>query len=136
MAKQFAAKKQCVIDQYAKYEILPGVNLNGKLTLGENIADLGGVKLAYGAYRHLRKDAKDPIVAEGLNEDQLFFLAVAQSWCTKARDAEARRLVTVDSHSPPRFRVIGSLQSLPEFSAAYACEEESYMNPKDRCEVW
>ena len=133
---QFKARGQCVVDQYDTYEALPGVNVNGKLTLGENIADLGGTKLAFSAYRSLRKDAKQLYRAEGLSEDQVFFIASGQAWCSKARDAEVERRITVDNHSPPNFRVFGALSSVPEFAEAFSCQQGTAMNPADRCEVW
>jgi putative endopeptidase len=77
------------VDQYASFEPLPGLNVNGKLTLGENIADIGGLKLAYAAYRSLR-EGEAPLVADGFSEDQQFFLANAQIWCSKVREAEAK----------------------------------------------
>jgi hypothetical protein len=83
VATQFLAKQQCVIEQYSGYEALPGLAINGQLTLGENIADMGGVKLAFHAYRALRAGAGDPAVADGFSEDQQFFLAVGQAWCAK-----------------------------------------------------
>jgi putative endopeptidase len=135
VAKQFNGKKQCLINQYDKYEVLPGVHVNGKLTLGENIADLGGVKLAFHAYKKLRK-GKKPIVAGGYSEDQQFFLAVAQAWCTKSREKTSRMLINVDPHSPPKFRVNGSVTSMPEFAEAFSCKANTPMNPADRCTVW
>lgn len=133
---KFDAKTQCVVKQYASYEGLPGVKLNGKLTLGENIADLGGVKLAYLAYKRLAAREKQRVVADGFNEDQQFFLSVAQVWCSKVREAYARMKITVDPHSPPRFRVIGSLSSLPAFSKAFSCQPKKPMNPETQCAVW
>lgn len=132
----FKAKGQCLVEQYQTFEPIPGVKLNGKLTLGENIADLGGIKLAFRAYRSLRADAKVKMRAEGLDEDQQFFVSVGQAWCTKAREAEVRRRVVVDSHSPPRYRVLGALQNTPEFAEAFGCAEGTPMHPVSTCEVW
>ena len=133
--KDFEKRLSCVEEQYAQYEPLPGLNLNGKLTLGENVADMGGVKLAFKAYQALR-EGKEPVKAGGFTEDQQFFLATGQIWCAKVREEEARNRVQNDPHSPPRFRVNGSLQNLPEFAEAFSCEPGTPMNPKDRCEVW
>ncbi len=132
----FETQTQCVAEQYESYEPLPGLHLKGKLTLGENIADMGGVKLAFDAYRQLRAEAERPIVAEGFTEDQQFFLATAQIWCANTREAEIRRRVQTDPHSPPRFRVNGSLSNLPEFAEAFACEEGTPMHPTNTCAVW
>jgi putative endopeptidase len=134
--EKFQAKGKCVVDQYAKFEVLPGKFVDGNLTLGENIADLGGVKLAYRAYRNLRRDADRRYVAEGFDEDQQFFLAVGQAWCSKDRDDEALRRLTTDSHSPPRWRVNGVMRNLPEFSAAFGCKAGAKMRPAKTCSVW
>ncbi len=134
--EKFTAKGQCLADQYSTFEVLPGKNVNGKLTLGENIADLGGVKLAFHAYRTLRANAPQRQVAEGFTEDQQYFLAVGQAWCSKDRDAEAERRLTTDSHSPPHWRVNGSLRNTPEFAAAFSCKPGSNMAPKKQCSVW
>ncbi len=132
----FQGKTGCVADQYGKYEPLPGVKVNGKLTTGENIADMGGVKLAFAAYRALRKDAKTAYVADGFTEDQQFFLSTGQIWCAKMRDEYARMAVSVDPHSPPRFRVNGALADLPQFAEAFSCKKGTPMNPDKACSVW
>jgi putative endopeptidase len=134
--QKFKSKTQCVDDQYAGYETLPGVKLNGKLTLGENVADGGGVMLAFRAYREMRKNAKEVTVADGFNEDQQFFLAVGQAWCSKQTDQVARMLAQVDPHSPPKFRVNGSLANLPEFSKAFSCSGGAPMSAARACKVW
>jgi len=133
--KKFEARTKCVVDQYAGYEPLPGLKLNGKLTAGENIADIAGVKLAFSAYRAMRKD-KMPMRANGYSEDQQFFLSTAQIWCSNRREAYTRMLAKLDPHSPPRFRVNGSLSNLPEFAKAFSCKADSAMTPKKRCTVW
>jgi putative endopeptidase len=133
---RFDAKGECIADQYSGYEAVPGVKLQGKLVLGENIADLGGVKLAFQAYRQLRKDATEVTVAGGFSEDQQFFLSVGQLWCSKYRDEEARKLAKTDPHSPPRFRVNGSLSNVSEFAQAFSCAEGTKMHPAKVCEVW
>jgi putative endopeptidase len=135
-AEKFKTKTQCVDDQYGGYETLPGVKLNGKLTLGENVADGGGVMLAFRAYREMRKNAKEVMVADGFNEDQQFFLAVGQTWCSKQTPEVARMLAQVDPHSPGKYRVNGSLADLPEFSKAFSCAEGTAMHPAKACKVW
>ena len=134
--KAFKTRGQCVADQYSSFEALPKQYVNGKLTLGENIADLGGVKMAFKAYRSLRKDAPKVYVADGFDEDQQFFLAVGQAWCSKDRPAEVQRRLTVDSHSPPKFRVYGALRNLPEFATAFKCAAGTPMKPQASCNVW
>jgi len=135
-AAKFAANGQCVAAQYATFEALPKQFVNGKLTLGENIADLGGVKMAFHAYRALRTDAPKRYVADGYDEDQQFFIAVAQASCTKDRPAELQRRLTVDPHAPPKFRVYGALRNLKAFSAAFSCAPGTPMNPATSCSVW
>jgi putative endopeptidase len=132
---KFDAKGQCVAEQYSTFEAAPKAFVNGKLTLGEDIADLGGVKMAFYAYRTLRA-GQPPVVADGFSEDQQFFIAVAQAWCSKDRPAETQRRLTVDPHAPPKFRVYGALRNLPEFAQAFSCAPGTPMNPAKRCTVW
>ncbi len=132
---KFKGKGECVIAQYESYQPLSDAKINGKLTLGENIADIGGVKFAYNAYKKLRSGAK-PIVADGYTEDQQFFLAVGQAWCSKYREKTLRQRLNTDPHSPPKFRVNGAVTNQPEFAQAFSCEEGTAMAPADRCEVW
>ncbi|HTN82040.1 MAG TPA: M13 family metallopeptidase [Sorangium sp.] len=132
----FRTKTGCVDAQYSAYEALPGLKLNGKLTLGENIADLGGLKLAFMAYRAMRKGAAEQTVAGGFTEDQQFFLAHGQAWCGKMRDEALRLMVQVNPHSPPHFRVNGPLANLPEFGEAFKCAPGTPMRPTNTCTVW
>jgi putative endopeptidase len=134
--EKFKAKGQCVSKQYSTFEALPGKFVQGELTLGENIADLGGVKNAFAAYKAKRKNADKAFVADGFTEDQQFFLGAGQAWCSKDRPEEIQRRLTVDPHSPPKFRVFGALRNLPEFSAAFQCAAGTPMHPKNACAVW
>ena len=133
---KFEAKGTCVADQYSTFEAQPKGFVNGRLTLGENIADLGGVKMAFHAYRSLRKDAAKTYVADGFSEDQQFFIAVGQAWCAKDRPEEIQRRLTIDPHSPPKFRVYGALRNLPDFARAFQCAPGTPMNPAKPCAVW
>jgi putative endopeptidase len=133
---KFKAKIACVEKQYSAYEALPGLHVNGALTLGENIADNGGLKLAFEAYRALRKSAKEAIVADGMSEDQQFFLGFAQGWCAAYRPDFERMVVQTNPHAPPRFRVRGPLTNMPEFGEAFSCKVGSPMRPKNTCSVW
>lgn len=135
VSKAYESKAQCVINQYEGYEVL-GLHLNGKLTLGENIADIGGLKLSWEAFRARRAEQGPEPEAAGFTDEQQFFLSFAQSWCAKRRDEYARMLVTVDPHSPPEFRVNGVVANLPAFQEVFQCEDGSPMAPVDRCEVW
>ncbi|MEO6776107.1 MAG: M13 family metallopeptidase [Kofleriaceae bacterium] len=133
--KQFKQRTQCVIDQYSKYKI-SGVNVNGATTVGENIADIGGVKLALAGYRALRASAADTVVADGFTEDQQFFLGFGQAWCAKARPDYEKLLANLDVHSPAHWRVDGALSATPDFAKAFRCKVGSKMRPKNACVVW
>jgi len=136
-SENFNSRVQCVIDQYSQYEVLPGVYVNGELTQGENIADMGGIKNAYYAYKKLAgSEFNNPSIIKGLSNVQLFFVAYAQGWCEVATPQALEVQVKTDPHSPARYRVIGPLQDLPEFSQVFSCPVGSYMNPRSRCEVW
>jgi predicted metalloendopeptidase len=132
----FQGKGQCLARQYDTFEVLPGKFVNGKLTQGENNADLGGIKHAFLAYRALRAGADTVFVADGHSEDQQFFLAVGQAWCSKDRPEEALKRLTDDVHAPPRWRVNGSLRNLPQFAQAFGCKAGATMAPTEICAVW
>ncbi|MCP4444326.1 MAG: M13 family metallopeptidase [Myxococcales bacterium] len=134
--KKFEERGECVVAQYESYKPLEDLHLNGKLTLGENIADIGGVKLAFMAYREMLANAEKQLVADGFTEDQQFFMAVGQAWCSRSREEVIRMLAVTDPHSPSNFRVLGALTNTPEFSEAFSCEKGSNMNPVDTCTVW
>jgi putative endopeptidase len=133
--REFKARTQCVVDQYSGYE-QAGLKVNGANTAGENIADIGGVKLALAGYRALRARAPDTVVADGYTEDQQFFLSFAQSWCAKARPDFEKLLVNVDVHSPPRWRVNGALSATEAFGEAFQCKPKAKMVPEKKCVVW
>ena len=135
VGKAYEAKAQCVVDQYAGYQV-QGLNLNGKLTLGENIADIGGLKLAWLALQDRQKQRGEGPEVHGFTEDQQFFLSFAQSWCSNRRPEYARMLVTVDPHSPPEYRVNGSVSNVAGFAEAFSCPAGAPMAPANRCEVW
>jgi endothelin-converting enzyme/putative endopeptidase len=139
VAAEFDRRAACVARQYAAYESVPGVRLNGELTLGENIADLGGLKLAFAAMEAARRGKEaDAGEVAGFRPAQQFFVGYAQSWCAEYREEELRRRAVTDPHSPARFRVNGPLSNLPEFAEAFSCAEGSAMvrPAADRCEVW
>ncbi len=138
VSKKFEARAECIDKQYAAYEVQPGLPLNGKLTLGENIADNGGIKQAYSAYKayEAAHPGTEKPAVEGLTNDQLLFVAFAQTWCSLATPEIERVLVTVDPHSPPRFRVSGPLVNYPQFAETFKCAEGTPMRPTNTCEVW
>ncbi len=136
-ATAFEARAQKIVDQFDAYEALPGVHVIGRLTLGENIADLGGVSLAYEALqRSLQGKARQLI--DGLTPEQRFFLSFAQVWKINARESEIKRLVTIDPHSPGQFRAIGSLVNLQEFYDAFSIKagDPMWRKPEDRAKIW
>ncbi|HET7823813.1 MAG TPA: M13 family metallopeptidase [Anaeromyxobacter sp.] len=137
VSREFDRRASCVADQFSGYESIPGVRLNGRLTLGENIADLGGLKLAHAAMQASQAGAKAGDVA-GFGPEQQFFVGYAQSWCSKYRDEDLRRRAVVDPHAPAKWRVNGPLSNLPSFAAAFRCSEGRPMvrPPDRRCEVW
>jgi predicted metalloendopeptidase len=147
----FDKETKCVEDQFSGYPV-PGATdgsmISGKLTLGENIADLGGVKAAYQAfqqYKHTRRLTQasidhPPSLKKFLSEDQLFFVSYAQSWCEHVRDQYAGMLAKTDPHSPPHYRVMGPLANVPEFAAAFGCnanDTQAFVRSDEtRCQVW
>ncbi len=140
-SERFSEQAGCVDDLYSGYEVEPDVRVNGELTLGENIADIGGVKQAYAAYqswqaRHRSSSATPEPAVDGLTDDQLFFVAFGQVWCSLSTPEQVRLRITTDSHAPPRFRVIGAVSNNREFAEAFACEAGAPMRPEKVCEVW
>ena len=138
VAARFQDRARCVSDLYGSYEVEPGLHLNGKQTLGEDIADLGGLKEAYRAYKAWEAaQAKPPASpVPGLDNDQLFFVAFAQPWCELITPEYARLLAQADDHAASRFRVLGAVSQFSDFARVFSCAEGTPMNPKNRCQVW
>jgi putative endopeptidase len=138
-AKAFDARAQKVVEQYNAYEALPGLHVNGKLTLGENIADLGGTSIAYEALeRALAKDPAKRKTIDGFTPEQRFFLSLSQIWRINCREAEVRRLITVDPHSPGQFRGVGPHVNTREFYDAFGIKEGAplWRAPEARARIW
>jgi predicted metalloendopeptidase len=135
--EKFEGAAACVRDLYDGFEFQPGLTLNGQLTLGENIADLGGVKQAYEGYKRweARHGAPEPLV-DSLTNDQLFFVRIGQIWCTLATPEFEKLQATTDPHSLPKFRVNGPLANYSAFAEAFQCAEGTPMNPVESCQVW
>jgi putative endopeptidase len=134
--KKYLAKIQCLSNQYSQYEVLPGVYVNGKLTMTENIADASGVKLAYAALKMVLPSSENKKVA-GFTSHQQFYLTFSQAFCAKATDKFFEQFVNQNSHSPPRFRVNGMIVNAIDFPSAFSCPEgHCPMAPVNRCEVW
>jgi putative endopeptidase len=123
--------------QYDTFEALPGLHVNGRLTLGENIGDLGGLAVAYAAY-HLSLHGRAAPVMDGLTGDQRFFLSWAQVWQGLYRDAQLRKQVLSDPHSPPQFRVNGAVRNLDAWYAAFDVKstDRLYLAPEERVRIW
>ncbi len=123
--------------QYDGYSALPGLNVNGRLTLGENIGDLGGLSVAYEAY-HLSLKGKPAPVLDGLTGDQRFFLSWAQGWRNLMRDERLRTQVMSDPHSPPKFRVNGVVRNMDAWYSAFGVQpgEQLYLAPDERVRIW
>jgi endothelin-converting enzyme/putative endopeptidase len=133
--KQFEERTGCIKDQYANFVAVDDLKLNGKLTLGENTADNGGMRIAYMALLSTFA-GKEPAPIDGLSAEQRFFLGWANVWCQNRTDAMSRMMVTVDPHSPPRYRVNGTVSNMPEFREAYHCAATAPMVNQNACRVW
>jgi predicted metalloendopeptidase len=135
---KFEDATRCVVDQYAAYEAVPNVKLDGKLTAGENIADNGGVKLAYLAYQAWKAAQKTPVQTkvDDFTDDQLYFMAYGQSWCEKTTPQLLETMAHSNPHSPPKWRVNGVIVNQPGFGAAFKCKAGAAMNPGKTCSVW
>jgi putative endopeptidase len=134
---KFNSRTQCVDDQYSKYVAVDDMHLNGKLTLGENVADLGGEILAYIAWKDATKD-KDLQPIDGFTPDQRFFIGYAQWSCSNNRPEQLRLLTNTDPHSPAEFRINGVVVNMPEFAHAFSCKAGQPMvnDPGKTCRVW
>ena len=134
-AKEFEKRSSCISSQYSSYTIIDDIKINGKLTLGEDVADLGGLILAYVAWKKDTEAQKlDPI--DGLTPEQRFFVGYGQSWCGQTRDETKRLRATVDPHSPEKYRTNGVVSNMPEFQQAFHCKKGSPMVNQNRCRVW
>jgi predicted metalloendopeptidase len=133
--KQFEERTGCVKDQYANFVAVDDLKLNGKLTLGENTADNGGMRIAYMAMLSTFA-GKEPPPVDGLTAEQRFFLGWANVWCANRTDAFQRMLVTIDPHSPSKYRVNGTVSNMPEFREAYRCPATAPMVNQNACRVW
>ncbi|KAF0716286.1 Aste57867_2919 [Aphanomyces stellatus] len=136
----FDKKAQCISDQYAGFEVFSEVtpgkklgNVNGTLTLGETIADNGGLKSSFRAYHDYMKTAESKYTKE--TGEKLFFLSFAQGWCSKNTDRYLE-FVMKDSHPPGKFRIYGAVQNNADFARVFQCPANSKMNPTKKCQLW
>lgn len=137
-ADQFTQLASCYVTEYNAFTVVPGVHVNGQLTLGENTADNGGLRLAYQALmsdlatKTVSPDAK----IDGFTAPQQFFLGFAQVWCANVRPETARERAQTDPHSPDRFRVNGVVANSPQFSQAFSCKAGDALYTEKACRVW
>jgi len=131
---EFEKRAACVADEYSSFTSVDDVKLNGRLTLGENTADNGGLRIAYMALEDTLNGNVEKM--DGFTPEQRFFLGWAQVWCENTAPQEARNRAVTDPHSPGRFRVNGTLQNMPEFQKAYACKASQPMVSPNACRVW
>ena len=134
-SKAFDERAACIADQYSSFEPLPGVHINGRLTLGENTADNGGARIALMALMHVLA-GNMPGKVDGFTPEQRYFLSFGQIWCANERPEAVRLQVQTDPHSPPRYRVIGTVQNMPEFQKAFSCKAGQPMAKPNACRVW
>ncbi|MDR6194286.1 M13 family metallopeptidase [Siphonobacter sp. SORGH_AS_0500] len=137
-ADQFKQRAQLVIDQFDGYTVLDNLHVKGQLTLGENLADLGGLSVSYAAFKTYTKQGKSNEKIDGFTPDQRFFLAFAQIWRTKTRDEALRLRVNTDPHSPGEFRTNGPLSNFEPFYEAFGVKPGDKMyRPEDiRAKIW
>jgi putative endopeptidase len=135
--KAFGKLVDRLADQYSQYTVLPGLKVNGRLTLGENIGDLGGLGVSYAAY-HRSLKGRQPPVLDGLSGDQRYFLSWAQSWRTLNRDEQLRSQVMSNPHSPSQFRVNGVVRNIDAWYAAFDVKpgDKLYLPPGERVRIW
>jgi len=136
-AGEYENRSAGLIAQFDEFQPLPDQNVNGALTLGENIADLAGMIVAYRAWKILRQGNESPVI-DGFTGDQRFFIGYAQGWRSKQREESLREKLLSDPHAPARYRVIGALRNMPEFYAAYDVKEGDgmYLPPEERVKIW
>lgn len=148
---EYRSRVKCLIDQYSSYRVkeveeyfadenIGEVHLNGNHTQKEDIADCGGLKLALNAYKKYEQEFPDsdivPIGLEDFSNDQLFWISFAQTFCSVSGPKQLRTKIESDEHSVDRFRIIGAVSNMKEFSKAFNCKDNDPMNPQKKCAVW
>jgi predicted metalloendopeptidase len=136
-AEEYTKRAQVLVDQFNQFEPLPGLKVNGALTLGENIGDLTGVVIAHRAYQLSLNGQPAPVI-DGFNGDQRFFFGWAQAWRAKEREDSLRQQVLTNPHSPEMYRANGPVRNVPEFYATFAVKEgdKMYLAPEKRAKIW
>uniref|UniRef100_A0A665V2A0 Endothelin converting enzyme-like 1 n=1 Tax=Echeneis naucrates TaxID=173247 RepID=A0A665V2A0_ECHNA len=135
--RKFQRKAECIVKLYDNFTVY-NQRVNGRLTLGENIADMGGLKLSYYAYQKWVREhgPERPLPGLKYTHEQLLFIAFAQNWCMKRRSQSIYLQLLTDKHAPEHYRVIGSVSQFDEFARVFHCPKGSPMNPVDKCSVW
>jgi endothelin-converting enzyme/putative endopeptidase len=134
-AKEFQKRASCISDQYSGYTVVDDVKINGKLTLGEDVADLGGLILAFIAWQTETQNQKlAPI--DGFTPEQRFFVGYGQGWCTNETAEQLRMNAVTDPHSPAKYRANGVVSNMPEFGKAFHCSDDQPMVREKQCRVW
>ena len=137
-AKLYTASADRLVAQYNAFEPIPGVHMKGELTLGENLGDLGGLEVAYSAYRRYVAQHGEPPVIDGLTGDQRFFIAYGYSWETKQREGALRAQLLTNEHSPAKYRVNGVVRNIDAWYKAFNVQpgDKMYLPPEQRVHVW
>ncbi|KAI9498078.1 hypothetical protein BDB00DRAFT_755249 [Zychaea mexicana] len=146
-AKRFQDKSQCFVQQYNGFTVegpnKKSVNVNGQLTLAENLADNGGIAASYQAFQKVWNDAQSPgqpqharLPGIDLSPEALFYTSYARSWCSAVRPEALVQQVYTDVHSPERYRVIGTVQNSADFAKVFQCPQSTPMNPENKCVIW
>src|SRR6266487_1246678 len=134
-AKAFDERAACFVNEYSSFTAVDNVKVNGKLTLGENAADNGGLRIALMSYvASLTPTSRKPL--DGFTPEQRFFVSYGQGWCENARPERQRMLAQTNPHAPPKFRVNGVVSNMPEFQKAFSCKADAPMVRKNACRVW
>jgi endothelin-converting enzyme/putative endopeptidase len=133
-ARRFEDRAACFVNQYAGYTAIDDVKLNGKLTLGENAADNGGLRIALMAY--LAGEGRNAPSLDGFTPDQRVFMGWGQVWCESRRPEYERLQAMTNPHSPGRYRVNGVVSNMPEFQKAFSCDTDAPMVSGSQCRVW
>ncbi len=133
--EEFERRAKCVSDQYSQYPIVDDLKINGKLTMGEDVADLGGTLLAYIAWKHATQ-GQDLKAVDGFTPDQRFFIGMAQWACGDMRPEMKREMALTNPHSPEQYRINGVVSNLPEFARAFSCKAGQRMVRENACRVW
>jgi putative endopeptidase len=136
-AAKFKSRVKVMIDQYNQFTVLGNLHINGELTQGENLADIGGCMIAYQAFKNTPEGKSDTKI-DGFTPDQRFFLSLSRVWQNKITDEAQRASISNNPHSPPTYRVIGPFSNMPEFYKAFNVKpgDKMYRDEKDRVKVW